>query len=513
MKLLDPLKPPYDLRVVWAVVPFALLGMALAVMPLRSWDYWWHISIGRLVAAHGEVPKTAMFLYSMPPDSPSYVQPWLAQLILYELHETFGLNIVLVVRTLIGAFAWLFLTLWAARRAGNVAVGSIAALAAAVFGFFTVAARTHLLAWPLFLVVMPIAYMVRAGELRARWLVAFPIASLLWANLHGAFFIPGLVCLAFVGAEIGDMVLKRKDSWNGAKIFGGTLVASVAATIVNPRGLDAHHYVLFMSRNPENLATVTEFFPTTPVFPTFYGGFFYFLLAVMLVLWWRQRDRVDLVDVFLFLGFSALAILASRALLWVGLTIPFAMPRYLSGLNRLFPPDESAPSRASQMINAGLAGVLSLTVLAMVPWSPDFTIAADVQPVPTRTEPPMRGLVTADTPIEPAMMLKERGMDAPRVYHDNRTPGFLIWALDDDEPTQMVYLDNRVELATHEMWRRFDRVNAGRGWRELAEEFEVTAFVANKSTQEGLVEALRAAPDWQFVYENDEYVLALKGDP
>ena len=74
-----PFLPPYDLKLVWALVPFALLGISLGMMPLRSWDYWWHISFGRVIASTGEMPLFNHFLYTLPADTPSYVQAWLSQ--------------------------------------------------------------------------------------------------------------------------------------------------------------------------------------------------------------------------------------------------------------------------------------------------------------------------------------------------------------------------------------------------------------------------------------------------
>jgi hypothetical protein len=118
----------------------------------------------------------------------------------------------------------------------------------------------------------------------------------------------------------------------------------------------------------------------------------------------------------------------------------------------------------------------------------------------------MRGLVFADTPVEPALMLRESD-SPPRLYHDNRTPGFLLWMLDDAEPSQLVYLDNRVELATHDMWREFDRLNVGEGYKPVFEQHDVRAIVADVESQEGLVSAIRDDPDWRIAFENDEYVL------
>lgn len=513
MKLLDPFRPPYDLRVVWALVPFALLGISLGLMPLRSWDYWWHIAFGRVIAATQSMPLYNHFLYTLPADAPSYVQAWLSQWALFELHEAFGLHRVLILRTFVGAGAWLFLTLWAARRAGNVAVGSIAALSGAVFGFFCVASRTHLLAWPLFLVVVPLCYMVRDRRWPLRALIALPLISVLWVNLHGTFLVPTLVGIAFTAAEVAHLLLGRDvagqaATWARVGAFGAATGAAALGTLLNPRGIEVYFYLADLPTNPENLTTVTEWFPTTLSFPPFYGPYFWVVLLTVLALMFKQRAKLDFVDLFLLLGFSLLAIRHSRALLWVGLTLPFVVPPYIAFLKRFFPDPEEVPSRVSQAINGFIAVALVVGVFAVQPWSPDSALAADLQPIPTRAEQPLRGLVPADTPVDAAQLLV--GRKGLRIFHESRYPGFLLYWLDDADPDQMVFIDNRVELPTHEIWRAYDRTSRGEGWRETFAKYDINTVVASTEGQQKLIDAMRGAPGWRFEFENEHYVLIVR---
>lgn len=509
MKLRDVFRPPFDLSIVWLLLPFALIGAGLALLPLRSWDYWWHIAFGRVISATHEMPLYNHFLYTLPADAPSYVQAWLSQWALYELHERLGLHGILILRNTVGAIAFTVLGMWAAKRSDSAALGGILGCIGAVFGFFCVAARTHLLAWPLYLVVLPIAYSVRKRRWPLMALALLPLISVGWANLHGTFLVPTLVGLAFTGAEVADRLFGRspygEHETKRLLAWAGATAASFGATLLNPRGVEIYLYLIDLPTNPENLATVTEWFPTTPMFPPFYGAFFWILFVVLLGLMARKRDEIDFADLFILVGFSLLAIRHSRALLWFGLSFPIVAAPYVRDFAGLFGQSDEDPSRASQAINVTMAAGLLLLPVLLQPWNPEDPLAASVQPVPTRVDPPLRGLVPADTPVEPAMMLRE--LDGPRIFHDYRYPGFLLYALQDETPEPMVWVDNRIELPPPEIWRTYDRVSRGERWREAFDEFDVNAVVASRQNQQGLIDAMRPAEQWTVAFENDYYVL------
>lgn len=521
MKIRDVFRRPFDLAMVWLLLPFGLLGGGMAALPLRSWDYWWHIAFGRVISATHEMPLYAHFLYTMPADAPSYVQAWLSQWALFELHEALGLGGVLIIRNLFAAAAFTFLGMWAAKRAGSAPLGGILACAGAVFGFYTIAARTHLLAWPLFLVVLAIAYAVRRGTAGRRALVAIPLISVAWTNLHGTFLVPTLVMLAFFAAALADRVLPRPDAFGGAAPTGGALgalpwgvagLASFAGTFANPRGHEIYLYLVDLPTNPENLTTVTEWFPTTPLFPPFFGAFFWFLLVTTLALMWRRRRALDWADLFLLLGFSLLAIQHSRGLMLVGLCFPVVAAPYVAPLARFFQPTaaEGPPSSISQTIALATAVALVLLPFVVQPWGVGDPLPAAVQAAPTRTEEPLKGLVLENTPIGPAQIL--RGRDDLRIFHDHQYPGFLLYWLDDEVPDQLVFVDNRVELPPDSIWRLYESVSEGRGWREAFARFEINAVVASKDNQAGLIAALREAPAWRLAFENDYHALFLPSE-
>jgi hypothetical protein len=507
--LKSPWKRPFDLDTVWAVLPFGLIGMGFSLMPLKSWDYWWHLAYGRVIDRTHEMPLFADFLYTMPADAPSYVQAWLSQWALYRIHEIIGLAGVLILRDFLAIGAFALLGYWSARRSGSWAIGAILTLLAAPFGFLCIAARTHLLAWPWFLPLMAVAYGVRTGRLSRYWLASIPALSVLWSNIHGTFMIPTLVCLAFLGASIGDRLV-RPTEFSKTKVgsWAATTLFSVLGILLNPRGFEIFLYLQDLTTNQENRTYITEWFPATPFYPPFYGALFWVLLVGLIALMAKEWRKVDLADLFLFAGFSLLAIGQSRALLWVGLCFPVVAAPYAAQFRVIF--GQGGPtSKAMQAVNALIAAGLIIGVVGMQPWSGENVRAAETQISPTRRSSPLLGLVMDDTPVEAVQWLKAHKQEW-RVFHDHRYPGYILYELQDAFPKQMVYVDNRVELPSAKDWRTFDAVSNGQGWSETFARYDVNAVVAAMKTQSKLVKALEGSSEWSQKFRNEHYVLFVR---
>jgi hypothetical protein len=507
------MKRPWGLKVVWAVLPFALIAFGFGAQPLKSWDYWWHIAFGRQIADTMQMPIHNHFLYTLPADHSAYVQPWLAQWAMFLVHDTFGLQGMLLLRNLLAIFAFTILGYWASKRSGAVAVGSLLALAASAFGFFTIAARSEIFAWPMFLALVPLAYSLRHGQIRHIALLAFPFSAALWANLHGTFVVPAAVCFAFAGADFADRYFKvsaRSEEFLKAggphwMVWALTAVASMLAALLNPRGTDVYGYLWLMSTNAELRETVTEWWPTTPFYPDFFGAYFWAIFLGSLFLFWRNRERLDFADLGMLLWIALLTIPQTRFMLWFGLTLPVVVSPYLTGLASQFK-DESTPSPLMQNAHMALAVGLVAVAVWVQPWGSSNSLAAEVQAAPTRITEPLLGLVLDDVPIEAAELVKARFTHTPRVFHDHRYPGFLIFWLGTSTPEQMVFVDNRIELPPQSLWREFDTIGNGIGWQEAFQRYGIEAVVTGYRHQAGLIKALKESTTWECPFDNTRYV-------
>lgn len=491
---------------VWMALPAALLLGALGVTPLRSWDFWWHAAMGRLIDARGAVPAENLFLYTMAVDHPSVVQPWLAQLWLYWLEDGAGLEGVLLVRNLLGGLGWALLTGWCVKRAGVRQAGAVLALCTMPIGFLYIGARTHLFAWPLLMAVLWVCYACRDGRVRAGWLLAIPVMVGLWANLHGSFVVGLLVLLAFAADAVWRA--HRGGERVGRAWWGGVLVLSAAATQATPLGWGVWGYMVDVATHPVIQETRTEWMPVAWDRPEVIGPLFWGLVAVGVAVMARERGRVQAVDVLLFGGFSVMAAMQARALLWFAVVYPVAMAPAVGGLVARWrgEREEPRPSRAQSAVHAVVVLMMAGCALGVQPWRGDHALAALLRG-DVRQETPMRGLVPADTPVEAIWLLRGAGGAGPRLFHDHRSPGFLLYHLQEGDPRPMVFVDNRVELASPALWERFEEVSQGRGWREDFDGYDLGGAVLSTRVQQGLIDELERADDWQRLYRGEGYAV------
>lgn len=472
--------------------------------------------MGRLVDTWGAVPAANHYLYTLPTDAPSYNQPWLAQLALYVLHAAGGLHAALLLRNLLATAAVVALSYTAMRRSGSVVLGSLSTLAALPFLFAFIELRPHLFAWPLFLGLVWIGYGVYRNDRSAIWLVAFPAAAALWSNLHGSFPLATVLPLLFGAAAFlrGRQDREASEPWRWYA-WGSAALGAALAPLANPRGAELYGYLYRLTTDGYLRTTVTEWLPTTLSNPAGVGLWFYVCLALgagLLVrdLLVRDRRELDPADALLFGAFALLAIVQSRALLWFGLVLPIVVAPSLHGLAATDSEFGDAHP-VMQRIHTAAALVLVLASIGLQPtwqWRVDWTASSEYFDV--RSEAPLKGVVPDETPYEAAEILG-RYADPPRIFHDHRFAGFLLFHATGIRPQPKAFVDHRIELPPRNIWREYETVRrAPNEWRAVFDEYDIGAAVLSKRRDSDLVGRLRGAEEWSSAYESPTLAFFLR---
>jgi hypothetical protein len=204
--------------------------------PIIDPDIWWHMRVGQWIVEHDSVPVTDPFSqYGM--DKPWVAYSWLYEVLVFRLHEMFGLAGIVAYRVVLSLAIVAALHRLIRRREARflVATGLTAVAAFAVAALFS--ERPWLFTILFTILTLDVLLDLRAGRAtRLVWLL--PAVYALWANLHIQFiyglFLLGLAC----AAPLIDVFLHRWRDDCGGPAFSWRIILLTGlcalATLVNP---------------------------------------------------------------------------------------------------------------------------------------------------------------------------------------------------------------------------------------------------------------------------------------
>lgn len=471
----------------WAFLAVGLPVLAAVIAPFPSVDLAYHLRAGGLFLDSGSIPRVDTFTFTVAGE-PWLNQQWLAEAILAAAYRLGGWTGLVVLRAMLVGVAFGLLFDIARRRAGSVRTAALLTLAAFVAAAITLGLRPQLFGVTIFAAVLWLLD-GRDRSPRLVWLVV-PLVAV-WANVHGSFVL-GPVLVGIATAE--DLIRRRPRA---AATDTLVLVASLAATFVNPFGFDVWTYAARISTNSTITTRITEWQRTSPLTPE--GALFYLSLlgvAAVLVLTARRVPTAWRAALWL-VPFAILGVWAVRGLAWW----PFVAATTVAGLVA----DARtgvAPSRGEvgaarsarpdpplvRRLNAVLAALLVIVgVTALPAW----------RPVDRGLQAPILVVGTAPSGITGAL----RGLlhDGDRILAPQPWGSWFEFAL----PTARVAVDSRIELFPDDVWATVDRIEAGaEGWRADLDRWDVAAVVTS-TAQRGLADRLRLA-GWRTAFSDDD---------
>jgi len=395
-------------QLTFAQTRVALLMIAVAataaVMPAQS-DSYWHLRAGYDLVRTGHVPLADTYSYT------ARGLPW-------PDHE------------------WLWQALsWAAHRAGGMplltAVGAALATAACAVAYGLMRARPGV-EFVLALIGIPLASVVWALRpqvasllllvlllrlLLDRRLLLIPPLFLLWANLHGAVALGGVVMV------VATLVAAFHDRRLAARLALATLVCG-ALTAVTPMGVHLWTFIgESMARSRQN--QIMEWMPSYPKGPIEISFWVAALILVgVTIRRWRRLSPFD--DRLVVVVALVLVVLAARAVRNIA---PFCLV-WMPAMSRLIGPDARLPGAREGSANEEQEHPrlnLALVVLMLV----GATAAIAVS---WRAPLPRLGW----QPITPPAVAAIRDCGGP-LYNRYNEGGYLIWFV----PEVPVFIDSR----------------------------------------------------------------------
>jgi hypothetical protein len=348
---------PSRYQVGLAVVLSAIFLVALA--PKLDTDLWWHLKDGAYIAAHGH-PPTSDYLSFTFAGKPWTDHEWLSDLLLYVCYRVAGLwgTIVVFAGVICAAFGLVYTRM--ARAGANRILALFVLSGAFVASSATWGARPQMLTL-LFLALYALVLDRWIASRDRRLLVVFPVAMLLWANLHGGWVL-GLVFLTLgLAGEWLNRITRREGSLGATdlKALAVAIGLTLAATLANPSGLHEVLYPLVWIFPTAYSNVLTEWVssdfhqPVTMVFEA--------MLLVLIASIFIGRRRVNWTHLIVILVFTHLALSEARNVAVWSIVVAPLLGVYLQSAIHTWPNARKTGERArnlrpstERMLNLGL---------------------------------------------------------------------------------------------------------------------------------------------------------------
>jgi hypothetical protein len=490
----------------WACLAVLLPVLGSLLASISTVDLAYHLRAGAVALDSGSLPSPDAFTFTA--GGLAWLdQQWGAQTAFAAIYRLGGWALLAVVRAaLVGLGAWL---VYRGCRSAGAGIRGAAWLTLAGFGVGLVALglRPQLLGMVLFAATLAI---LAGRRLHPRLVWAIPVLVLIWANVHGTFFL-GPTAVVVAGLE--DLVARRPG-------VGRTFLvaaASAAATLVDPFGFGVWTYAAGIAADPTIRRLITEWQPTSPL--SFAGVMFYGSIvgvATLLAVAVRRGSagpsafgrfvRRAWPTLLWLAGLAAIGAIAERGVAWWSIGAPIA----LAGLLRLAStaegepegePDPGAnaapPGERRSLIPTAIVGVMVVAVVALLPvWRGGDPLYG---PAGLLTDAP-RGLTAA-------VLAEARPGD--RIWNAQQWGSWLEFAV----PRAPVAVDSRIELIPADAWTDHLALSGGASdWAAILARRGVTIVVASATEQGALIPLLRGSPAWREIAADEDGAVFIRAD-
>jgi len=462
------------------LVLFFILTIAF-LLPVTPNDYWWYVRIGRDTLQSGAIPAVDALSYTQS-GQPVVYHSWLSAVLFWLLYRAGGLPLTFLARGV--ALALAYALVWSlARQAGSGAkLAGLLTLLAALASSNNWSMRPQIFAYPLFALALCALYRWEGGRTKTVWLL--PVICLLWVNLHGSFVL--LFLLAGAALVFGK---------GNRKALALALGASLAVTLLNPRGFGAWTYVVASLSTPASQSFSVEWNP--PVNTGWQMNLFFIWLLAFPFLAASLRchsgqaspRKLSRTEWVWFLGFGFLALWGERYVIWFILILTILTASLLAEWGGRW---LDRPRRGGiPALDFSLAALFVLLPLAALPGLREGWW--DKSPSPLENTPVQATAWLAQHPELPGPLWSEIGFSS-----------YLEFAL----LFRPTWIDTRFEVFPVTQWEQYRAVSSGEwNWQSLLDEAEVNLLMASKSKQPRLLTALESSPAWCQVYRDEVAVI------
>ena len=473
---------------------------------LTDSDTGWHIRTGEWILSNSRIPKADIFSFTMA-GRPWVAWEWLSDIVMALAHRTGGLAGVVFFAVLLLGVTSVCIYREAVAECGHRFIAlalTWLALSASTIHWL---ARPHLVTPLMAAVFCRILNSVeRKREPRLLW--GLPLLTILWANLHGGFFVGiALLCTYATGAAAEGLLSGSRDTaWSRSRNYLYAAAGCALASFLNPYGYRLHIHIAQYLGTSFYFARISEF--QSVDFHSFTAASFETLLvlAIAAATWHLRSWR--LTHALLLLSWSHLALFSARNIpIFAIVAVPgisVATREWLDSemwshtfkdtLRELESGVQSLAERSRSRVRhlAPCFALLLFTVFLSHP-GPKKVLRAEFD--------------SSRFPVEAAGFLSRQHLVSPiRLYSSWQWGGYLIYRL---WPSLTVFDDGRTDFYGPTFVNEGLRVwDANPDWSGILDRYQVNAALLPVASP--LASVMRERNDWKQVYQDRGAVLFAK---
>ncbi|MBC8099114.1 MAG: hypothetical protein H7Y11_06700 [Armatimonadetes bacterium] len=474
------MRAPLTIERTMTLVLFMLIFALATRIPLDT-DTWWHLRAGQWMVEQRQIIQGDPFSYTAA--GVVRVQAdWLSQIVLYGAYTLAG-DLGLALFTSMLATGGMIALYYASAGSGYLRafVMILGAATAAVFW----SARPQMFSFALSAVVMLILALYKRRHIdRLWWLI--PV-MLLWAQLHGGYFLGLLLLYGTLAGEIVNHGLRSQAPHVIAlprlrKLALVTLLAT-AVILINPAGLR----LLLLPIQTFTLGPLRQFIQEWNPPDLLQANVLPFtaLLIVVSALLIARRRVLDWTELALVVGSGYLALTAARNIAFFAVIATPIVTYHLAALMQARGwalATVKRPTPGMIRLNQALLAIVALGTLAKIAFVMDAETVREAQ----RDIFPVLATEYLNREQPPGMM-----------FNTYNWGGYLMV----NAPQYLVYIDGRTDLYGDLVLEFADIIAAEGDWRATLADYDVKLVVIEPLSPLSL--ALQNEPGWRTAYSDD----------
>ncbi len=442
-----------------------------------------HLTIGNVILTTRQIPTHDLFSHTLP-NAPVILHEWLSELVFAMVHRAAGLNGVAWLTAIVIAVTYTVLA-YTLREAGVRALVTLGgAFTAFIAGSIHTLARPHIFTALFFAAFLFVIERYRRNG-NVRLLFLLPPLMIVWANLHGAGLIFGLI---LIGLYVAGAVLER----NRRSVIELSMlwVFVLLASLVNPAGLQLITHTTGFLGSRFILEVTTEY--QSPNFHAVNTWVFAILIVLSLAMGWRGTKKLAWTNLILLVSWTGFGLYSARNIpLYALVAIVVLAPIIDTWI------EEAAPALNRFVyrfeVNARLASGWIWAVVVVV-----ILIALEANDVKLDLWRKGNAFDEKVFPIAAVDAFKGSPPEG-NVFNDFNWGGYLLYRL---WPDKKIFIDGFTDFYGEQLAREYLKVTEGsQGWEEILDRHEVRWVIVPPSRP--IAERLDNSSRWVPRYKDE----------